>query len=427
MTEKTNRSNALALNSSYDITQILIRIIYQYNHKRSTSIAIADAKQFVKSINYVIAHNQLTEQSNNVEMLYQDGLANLESEYDRLQTAFIKMKNDIINFNNIKYLDIMTTQFTAFFATYDLTYKAHICAYDLDYPLIDGMPLDYNMYDLNGLDLVGEYFKRLSMEHQFIRLFSKETITDFLKTYQQQKLIPVECLGLNLCEIIVIQYMFYLLIHNGYGLCINKQEYSKIIKKIKDYQTIDNVLKQCQLLLKKQLPDENVYRYILKVLPFFKAQFNVAYQNNTFDQLIIVKKDITPIKLAFKDNEMLSNNDFINLIQQLDATPSIESRAALIKHTKLSMIDLIDLLNELFWTDDEYLVFFNSLDLMTIAILTYTLFKNELYFTKLSNIQTLFDSIDYDWEKALIRSINNLDADNLTKLNLIIEQFGSFC
>lgn len=200
MTEKTNRSNALALNSSYDIAQILIRIVYQYNHKRSTSIAIADAKQFVKSINYVIAHNQLTEQSNNVEMLYQDGLANLESEYDRLQTAFIKMKNDIINFNNIKYLDIMTTQFTAFFATYDLTYKAHICAYDLDYPLIDGMPLDYNMYDLNGLDLVGEYFKRLSMEHQFIRLFSKETITDFLKTYQQQKIIPVECLGLNLCE-----------------------------------------------------------------------------------------------------------------------------------------------------------------------------------------------------------------------------------
>ena len=426
MTENSNKISTPALGSAYDITQILMRMVLQYNRNRSTSITIGNAKQFIRSINYVIAHCNDSDQTDNVEISYKKGLENLENERDQLHMAFIKMKNDLINFNNLKYLDVMTNQLLGFFATYDLIYQAHICAYDLDYPLIDGMPLDYNMYNLNGIDLVDEYFKRLSIEHQFIRLFSKEVINNFLETYQQQKRIPIEYLGLNLCEIIVIQYMFYLLINNGYDLSISKQDYKQIIKKIAAFQTADNVLRQCQLLIQKQLKDDQMYLYILKVLPFFKAQINIAFSNNTFNQLIIINQDLQIKKIAFKDNQMLSDTDFINLKQQLDNSSSIESRTTLIKHTKLSMSDLIDLLNELFWTDDEYLTFFNSLDIITIAILTYTLFKNELYFTKLKDILALTDNLDYAWEKALIISINERDEGTLTELSMIIEQFSSF-
>ena len=426
MTKNSNRSNISTLAVSPDIMQILIKMVLQYNRNRSTSIAVYNVKQFIKSINYVIDHYEPNDQMINVEMRYEKGLENLENQLTKLQTAFIKMKNDLISFNNFKYLDVMTNQFVGFFATYDLIYRAHICPYDLDYPLIDGMPLEHHMYHLNGLDLVEEYFKRLSIEHQFIRLFSKKVIDDFLETYQQQKKCPIASLGLNLCEIVVIQYMFYLLVNDGYGLSISQPDYQKIITKIDTYQTIDDLIKQCLFLLNRQLKDEKMYLYLLKVLPFFKAQLNIAINNKSFKQLIIIDQDLKAERLVFKASQLLSDNDFNDLKKQLDDTSLIESRITLIKDRNLSINDLIDLLNILFWTDDEYVIFFKSLDIMTIAILIDTLFKNELYFAKLQDILTLTDDFDYAWEGILIKTINKFDDSAQVELTMLIEQFGSF-
>ena len=112
--------------------------------------------------------------------------------------------------------------------------------------------------------------------------------------------------------------------------------------------------------------------------------------------------------------------------KQLDDTSLIESRITLIKDRNLSINDLIDLLNVLFWTDDEYVIFFKSLDIMTIAILIDTLFKNELYFAKLQEILTLTDDFDYAWEGILIKTINKFDDSAQVELTMLIEQFGSF-
>ena len=110
-------------------------------------------------------------------------------------------------------------------STYEgILYYSHTTE-DLDYPLVDGIPLFHDMYHLDGMDLVLYYMERFALEHTFCEYF-REELPEFLRRYELQKGVTVEYLGLNLCELLWYQCFASLMLFQQPSLLLAEQDVS---------------------------------------------------------------------------------------------------------------------------------------------------------------------------------------------------------
>ena len=130
----------------------------------------------------------------------------------------------LLPINNEKYLNVLKKQIPFFIQS--VTGKDalfHYCdiSVDLDYPLIDGIPLYHDMYHLRGTDLVLYYLKRLSEENHFCSLF--DDLETFIEDYEKTIKTSVYDLQINFFELVVHQCITHISIYNSPGLIIHEE------------------------------------------------------------------------------------------------------------------------------------------------------------------------------------------------------------
>ena len=210
---------------------LIKNLVSRYNHNQSTSISLDDFKHILDTIDYILEHGETLE----------EGIQSIQSDIKEIQRIYESIK--ILRIHNEKYLNVLEKQIPFFIQSVtgeDALFHYCDISVDLDYPLIDGIPLYHDMYHLRGTDLVLYYLKRLSEENYFCSLF--DDLDTFIESYEKTIKTSVYDLQVNFFELAVHQCIGHISIYHSPGLLIHDQKEVKDISSIVDsfnYPMID--------------------------------------------------------------------------------------------------------------------------------------------------------------------------------------------
>lgn len=188
---------------------LIKELVSRYNHNQGTSISLEDFQHILDTIDYILEHGETLE----------EGIQSIQSDIKEMQRIYKSIQ--ILPFNNEKYLNVLEKQIPFFIHSVtgeDALFHYCDISVDLDYPLIDGIPLYHDMYHLRGTDLVLYYLKRLSEENYFCSLF--DDLESFIEDYTKTIKTSVYDLQINFFELVVHQCIAHISIYNSPGLII---------------------------------------------------------------------------------------------------------------------------------------------------------------------------------------------------------------
>ena len=178
---------------NYD-PSLVKELVCRYNHNQSTSISLEDFKHILDTIDYILEHGET----------FDEGIQSIQSDIKEIQRIYKSIQ--LLPINNEKYLNVLKKQIPFFIQSVtgeDALFHYCDISVDLDYPLIDGIPLYHDMYHLRGTDLVLYYLKRLSEENHFCSLF--DDLETFIEDYEKTIKTSVYDLQINFFELVVHQ------------------------------------------------------------------------------------------------------------------------------------------------------------------------------------------------------------------------------
>lgn len=321
---------------------LIKELVFRYNHNQSTSISLEDFQHILDTIDYILEHGETLE----------EGIQSIQSDIKEIQRIYKSIQ--ILPINNEKYLNVLKKQIPFFIQSVtDENALFHYCdiSVDLDYPLIDGIPLYHEMYHLRGTDLILYYLKRLSEENYFCSLFySLET---FIENYEKTIKTSVYNLQINFFELVVHQCIAHISVYNSPGLIIhNKKEVNNIgaILDSLNYPMID--------LFKKNI-----------IASFDKSP--IIYPQDNY-------------QIVFSHE----GADFYEILNQFEYSRDI----TLLR--ELSIYDLIDFLEQDILTEKEYINFFSSLTAIEIVSILKLILPELDTFLYQASIDDLINELD---------------------------------
>lgn len=321
---------------------LIKELVSRYNHNQSTSISLEDFQHILDTIDYILEHGETLE----------EGIQSIQSDIKEMQRIYKSIQ--ILPFNNEKYLNVLEKQIPFFIHSVtgeDALFHYCDISVDLDYPLIDGIPLYHDMYHLRGTDLVLYYLKRLSEENYFCSLF--DDLESFIEDYVKTIKTSVYDLQINFFELVVHQCIAHISIYNSPGLIIQ------------DKIEVDNI---------------NVILDSLKypMIDLFKENIMAS-----FDKIpIIYPQDSCQIAFSHE------GADFYEIINQFESSRDI----TLLR--QLSIYDLIDFLEQDILTEKEYITFFSSLTVIEIVSILKLILPELDIFLYQTSIDDLINELD---------------------------------
>ena len=294
---------------------LIKELVYRYNNNQSTSIGLEDFQHILDTIDYILEHGETLE----------EGIQSIQSDIKEIQRIYKSIQ--ILPINNEKYLNVLEKQIPFFIHSVtgeDALFHYCDISVDLDYPLIDGIPLYHDMYHLRGTDLVLYYLKRLSEENYFCSLFND--LESFIEDYEKTIKTSVYDLQINFFELVVHQCITHISIYNSPGLIIHDK------KEVNNVSVILDSLKY-------------------PIIDLFKENIIVS-----FDKIpIIYPQDSYQIAFSHK------GADFYEILNQFEYSRDI----TLLR--QLSIYDLIDFLEQDILTNEECTTFMGSLTTIEIV------------------------------------------------------------
>lgn len=177
--EITKKRREYLLKQCEQLAQELVLLL---NHKQSTSLSMADHKRILNTISYVVLQGleemeERSLQELEIDACFERGLLVLQNKEQQTRNLLNQLRRNRLPFCNERYNSVMDEQIPHYLeqlSTYEgILYYSHTTE-DLDYPLVDGIPLFHDMYHLDGMDLVLYYMERFALEHTFCEYFREE-------------------------------------------------------------------------------------------------------------------------------------------------------------------------------------------------------------------------------------------------------------
>ena len=326
---------------NYD-SSLIKELVSRYNNNQSTSISLEDFQHILDTIDYILEHGKTLE----------EGIQSIQSDIKEIQRIYNSIQ--ILPFNNEKYLNVLEKQIPFFIHSVtgeDALFHYCDISVDLDYPLIDGIPLYHNIYHLRGTDLVLYYLKRLSEENYFCTLF--DDLESFIEDYEKTIKTSVYDLQINFFELVVHQCIAHISIYNSPGLIIQ------------DKREVDNII---VILDSLKYP----------MIDLFKENIMAS-----FDKIpIIYTEDCYQIAFSHE------GADFYEILNQFEYSRDI----TLLK--QLSIYDLIDFLEQDILTEKEYITFYSSLTAIEIVSILKLILPELDIFLYQASIDDLINELD---------------------------------
>ena len=303
--EITKKRREYLLKQCEQLAQELVLLL---NHKQSTSLSMADHKRILNTISYVV-------------------LQGLE------------------------------------LSTYEgILYYSHTTE-DLDYPLVDGIPLFHDMYHLDGMDLVLYYMERFALEHTFCEYF-REELPEFLRRYELQKGVTVEYLGLNLCELLWYQCFASLMLFQQPSLLLAEQDVKRLralLRHCSLQEAVGQVNHAIAVRMGKSVAD---------YLTLFEEQLQAQLQVFTEDAYaLLVYEEAVDDRFVIDLTQGVDEETFLALLEEVEKYACLQDKIQYVRSQKISAYDLIDLLENAVFMNEEYDAYYEQMSLEEIAVL----------------------------------------------------------
>ncbi|MEG0170362.1 DUF6179 domain-containing protein [Anaerorhabdus sp.] len=414
----TNRYKELLLELKY----LSKNLVLKFNHKKSSSISKENYTKVIDTISYYVNHSLFNADDlgiENIEFYYTKGQLEINHDNKEIKNIHEQLLKHRLRINNERYNSILDEQVPRFLKTLD-TYRGEFCVChtneDLDYPLIDGLPLDHDMYGSDGTDLVRYYLTRFKIENDFCFLFGKQ-VNELIKMYEVCKDIEIELLNINICELCLIQYVANRMMMKD-DLLLSQSENNMIKMYATRYHLkIEEIFKEMFQMFSKEI---GLYLNLFKKT--IESQFEMFYQEDT--ELLVYEK-IVDEKFNVILTETDDSTNFTKLLDNLRVMNEIKDRIRYLTEYQVGLLDLLDLFENDIFYNDEYLLYYQSCTSDQLALFVKVAIPDIGKFNmKIKLDERCFSELDKSipWQNYLIQHLKTLDNSRLQEIETILSK-----
>ncbi|MGM9946927.1 DUF6179 domain-containing protein [Floccifex sp.] len=389
---------------NFDLQLLFQDLVLSFNKNQSTSLSQDDALLIWNTIEYMCQHGSTQKQ---IRDTFYDGWKMVQEDALKIQQLLNQLQSNLLPFSNEKYKNILFEQIPRFLQT--LKGKDSLFHYcqlteDLDYPLFDGFAFDHDMYQRKGSDCVLYYLKRFSLEQSFCITFKKD-IPELVSQFEKRYKISIEETNINLFSILLYQDIAHILLYNEPGILLKKEEIKKL-RKI-------NISKKIPSILKTISTNPEIKEYILSFQDEILQSFEL-FKNHKKELFLYPPEIIKQYQIHFSYGQ--NQKEFTQtLLQFKEMKP--EKRFEMLQNKSINIYDLMDLLEQDILFENQYQIFYSSLQSVDIAILLKAMCICDTAFDTQITMKDIYEQLDMtqEWQYQLYKYLQKTNTKKIEK------------
>lgn len=346
----------------FKLINLLSISIKKYTGELSSSVKTESAKNINNSnlwaIGLYLKTKKLKEslailKNEDIIKIYNYGKNILDNYISKTKFFYSMMKNSFIKNDNYFYNATLKDGIKGFFKIYNKSYDAKNICITVDYEAFLERPKLY------GIEFINKYLEYINYENIFCKKFNEEKIVNLLKkVYKKYEDLPINIFEIVFMSSLLCKYQNL----NVLSLDIDKINIQSIYDDFDtNRQYFENNLKNSFIKLKKDLLIKDNY-YLNNC--FNKLLKNIMYycDSKTLGNILGRNK----IKeLLYYAKEKMNNEKYKKVIQIIQESESFDKIEILMRSIN-SLLDLIDILYDIDFRDDELFNIFSRLQTIDI-------------------------------------------------------------
>ena len=346
----------------FKLINLLSISIKKYTGELSSSVKTESAKNINNSNLWVIGLYLKTKKlkeslailkNEDIIKIYNYGKNILDNYISKTKFFYSMMKNSFIKNDNYFYNATLKDGIKGFFKIYNKSYDAKNICITVDYEAFLEKPKLY------GIEFINKYLEYINYENIFCKKFNEEKIVNLLKkVYKKYEDLPINIFEIVFMSSLLCKYQNL----NVLSLDIDKINIQSIYDDFDtNRQYFENNLKNSFIKLKKDLLIKdnyylnNCFNKLLKNIMYYcdsKTLGNILGRNKIKELLYYVK-------------EKMNNEKYKEVIQIIQESESFDKIDILMRSIN-SLLDLIDILYDIDFRDDELFNIFSRLQTIDI-------------------------------------------------------------
>lgn len=414
------------------IMQVLKKLIRRYTQGESTSVTTETAEGIMVSLIYALdaysLHFENPEEaivhlkSKDVKDMHAEGVERLRRHFEDVKQLYRDVKKMKLDVPVDAYNMTINESLPVFMNNYDLIFEAQNTMASIDYPLaVDDMRLQ-------GVFYIKQYLKRLKMETEFCRLFSRQDLMFILTNFGKIHGLDYRIELFNI---------FALMVNNAFFSLLSGGDPRNVRISENQYDWLNRMLTACHADQRAAVIHEGMDR-LQEVLGTDQAltcymnlyrdellqRVNHTAANGGLEMLIIreAEEREKPMTLMLHENERMSDVQMRKLIEKIMESDDAERKVRLIRDHVASLSDYLDLLDAGCLFGNEYEALFADFEDIELAIFAKIVLYEELKGNDCDFPEVIAEATETDreWEMHYIRFMQQLDVARIESVGRLV-------
>lgn len=338
---------------------LLREYVYLFTQEKSSSISKENYETIIHALDYIFFHTSYDEKMSLKWNLYQ-GRIQIQKDVKMIQN-YLPLYRDYFWFKEINDLigQDLPINLKCWTKAENWLYFSKMKR-DFTYPLIGEYTSTQENQALKGTDFAIDYLKRFDLEMKLCSTF-KEEISDFLTSYRISKGIALEELNVNLSELFFYHAFASFLVSSKRSLLLDFRQIERI-KRVINHLDLE---KQFNLFFSAF--DQEVSEYFSR----FKRNLLDSFLRN-IHHLVIYQKRLEEDRWMIKEYGSVEDlGPLFNEIYKI----SVDQLPDLFQKYDLGIYDLMDVLDQLCFSKEEYQKLFSGLGKDNCKMIKTVLYK----------------------------------------------------
>ncbi len=358
---------------------LLAKQTQRYTMGDSSSIPVETAQRLLHSVCFCIgmelrgsggiqrAARRLT--ASGIPSLFEKGRARIKDLRKKGADMLAQLKNTAFSTSNRAFRDTVFHALPDFFARYDPDFFAHEIPCSIDYPLF------YPVEELEGIQYINEYIRRMMLECSFLARFDTEHVLHLLQGYCPE---PDEQL-INLFEPVLTNAVGLALLHKDcMMLNIIENDRYALLQKLHGWSGEElalHISEAVECVYESIGTDEDpaLSAYISRAEKVLCERITLQLRQNDLSGLFPSFQQAPELSFSYIDGEPMPDEELRTLIAEMRSCRYTADKTAMLKRQVKSLRDYVEVLPECF-EEEEYTAAFALLMDEEIAALLRTLY-----------------------------------------------------
>lgn len=373
---------------------LLAKRTHRYTMDDSSSVPVEIAEDLYQSICFSIS--LFLKQTGNSILFLKDtepgqllklAWAEIELQIKEGKQLLKLVKATSPKVDNKSYIDTLK-EIGNFFKDYDYRFYAHEIPCNIDYQL--SYAVENN---LQGIEYINEYLRRLLIENEFCIHFDKGRIIALLSSYCPD----YKDLLINLYEPVAVNAIALALLHEDIlALDITDFHREKLLRYFNMWSRQHAEIELCkaanQICISLQIKDTAKIEYLKNTALNIYPRVAATLPSKCLEKIFLSLYYKLPDKIhsvSFFDKEQMDDEELIKLIDEINNCKAVSDKIALLKEKVHSLQDLVEVLSDCFW-GEECIALFETFETAELNLLQFFLDNQSEQWTSNSDWETQY-------------------------------------